>query len=136
YLTSSGCARCCVLGLNTYTSRMLSGGPAMTYVPAIRTHPTNKITMTGYQVEGTPGRDLLETGSAEIDGRVMPVSAQVEQYDFSAHADRDGLQAFLDAYRDTRVLVDHGDRCESFAAELEADGFRASAPELGETVEL
>jgi putative mRNA 3-end processing factor len=116
------------------TSGMLSGGPAMTYVPAIRSHPTNKITLTGYQVEGTPGRALLETGSAELDGRVMPVSAQVEWYDFSAHADRDGLLSLLDAYRDSRVLVNHGDRCTAFADELAADGYRASAPAVGETV--
>ncbi|MFC7214772.1 MBL fold metallo-hydrolase [Saliphagus sp. GCM10025334] len=118
------------------TSGMLHGGPAMTYVPAIRSHPANKIAMTGYQVEGTPGRDLLETGSAEIDGRVMPVSAQVEQYDFSAHADRAGLESFLKSYRDSQVLVNHGDRCEWFAEELRADGFDASAPELGERVVL
>jgi len=116
------------------TSGMLSGGPAMTYIPEIRSDPTNKITMTGYQVEGTPGRDLLDTGSAEIDGRRMPVAAQVESYDFSAHADRGGLLGFLDAYRDAEVLVNHGDRCAAFAAELRADGFDAAAPELGETV--
>jgi putative mRNA 3-end processing factor len=113
------------------TSGMLSGGPAMTYIPEIRGNPMNKIAMTGYQVEGTPGRDLLETGRAEIDGRVMPVSAQVEQYDFSAHADCDGLLDFLDPYRDARVLVNHGDQCEAFADQLAADGFDAVAPELG-----
>ncbi|WP_029601490.1 MBL fold metallo-hydrolase [Natronobacterium lacisalsi] len=113
------------------TSGMLSGGPAMTYVPEIRANPTNKITMTGYQVEGTPGRDLLETGRAEIDGRVMPVSAQVEQYDFSAHADRDGLLAFLESYENTPVLVNHGDRCDRFASTLRKDGFEATAPQLG-----
>ncbi|MEF8840865.1 MAG: MBL fold metallo-hydrolase [Haloarculaceae archaeon] len=116
------------------TSGMLSGGPAMTYIPEIRANPTNKITLTGYQVEGTPGRELLDTGSAEIDGRVMPVAARVESYDFSAHADREGLLDFLDAYRDAAVLVNHGDRCVAFAEELGADGFDASAPELGETV--
>jgi putative mRNA 3-end processing factor len=113
------------------TSGMLSGGPAMTYIPEVRSNPMNKITMTGYQVEGTPGRDLLDTGRAEIDGRVMPVSAQVESYDFSAHADRDGLLGFLDSYRDARILVNHGDRCDPFADELAADGFDAVAPELG-----
>jgi len=118
------------------TSGMLSGGPAMTYIPEVRSNPVNKVTMTGYQVEGTPGRELLESGSAEIDGRVMPVSAQVEQYDFSAHADRDGLLGFLDAYRDATVLVNHGDRCGDFAAELGGDGYDASAPELGETVSV
>lgn len=115
------------------TSGMLHGGPAMTYVPAVRGHPTNKIAMTGYQVEGTPGRDLLETGSAEIDGRMMPVSAQTEAYDLSAHADRDGLLAFLESYRETEVLAVHGDRCQAFAAELSEDGFDASAPSVGET---
>jgi putative mRNA 3-end processing factor len=116
------------------TSGMLSGGPAMTYIPAIRSNPTNKVALTGYQVEGTPGRDLLETGSAEIDGRMLPVAARVEQYDFSAHADRDGILGFLDDYRGSRLLVNHGDRCPAFAAELRADGFDAWAPELGETV--
>ncbi|MFT4922606.1 MAG: putative mRNA 3-end processing factor, partial [Haloarculaceae archaeon] len=118
------------------TSGMLSGGPAMTYIPAIRQRPTNKIALTGYQVEGTPGRELLETGGAEIDGRRMPVSAQVERYDFSAHADRHGLRSFLDAYRDVPVLVTHGDRCGDFATELRGEGFESQAPELGETVRV
>ena len=126
-----------IAGQNTVivtTSGMLSGGPAMTYVPEIRGRPTNKIALTGYQVEGTPGRELLDSGRAEIDGRVMPVSAQVEWYDFSAHADREGILDFLDSYRDAEVLVNHGDRCEAFAEELRADGFDAAAPELGDAV--
>ena len=113
------------------TSGMLSGGPAMTYIPEIRSNPTNKITLTGYQVEGTPGRDLLETGSAEIDGRTMPIGAQVERYDFSAHADRKGLLDLLNEYRDSHILVNHGDRCDAFTGELIDRGYEASAPELG-----
>jgi len=116
------------------TSGMLSGGPAMTYVPAIRANPTNKIALTGYQVEGTPGRRLLDTGRAEIDGRVMPVSAGVEWYDFSAHADRDGLLDLLSEYRDSRVLINHGDRCAAFAGELADEGYEASAPEPGDAL--
>jgi len=113
------------------TSGMLSGGPAMTYIPEVRANPMNKITMTGYQVEGTPGRDLLETGSAEIDGQIMPVSAKVEQYDFSAHADRNGLRDFLASYGNTPVLINHGDKCEQFSSELRTDGFEVTAPQLG-----
>jgi putative mRNA 3-end processing factor len=116
------------------TSGMLSGGPAMTYVPAIRSNPTNLVALTGYQVEGTPGRELLERGRAEFDGRVLPVSAGVEWFDFSAHADREGLRSLLADYRDARVLVDHGDRPRAFADELAADGVDAAAPALGETV--
>jgi putative mRNA 3-end processing factor len=116
------------------TAGMLGGGPVVSYIPEIRTHPTNKITLTGYQVAGTPGRELVETGRAAFDGRVLPVSAQVEQYDFSAHADREGLRSLLDSYRDAEVLVVHGDNCEAFATRLCEDGFDATAPELGETV--
>jgi putative mRNA 3-end processing factor len=64
----------------------------------------------------------------------MPVAAQVEQYDFSAHADADGLRSFLSSYEDTRVLVNHGDDCSGFAATLAEDGVEASAPDLGETI--
>ncbi|EJN58365.1 exonuclease [Halogranum salarium B-1] len=118
------------------TSGMLSGGPAMTYIPEIRGDPTNKITMTGYQVEGTPGRELLERGRADIDGRIMPIAAQAESYDFSAHADHDGLREFLTAYEGSEILVNHGDNCEHFAAELRDDDYDASAPEVGDVVEV
>lgn len=118
------------------TSGMLSGGPAMTYIPAIRDNPVNKITLTGYQVEGTPGRELWEHGRCELNGRVMPVSAKTELYDFSAHADREGLRSFLDSYRDARILLNHGDDCAGFAERLRADGFDASAPGLGDEIEV
>ncbi len=114
------------------TAGMLNGGPALSYIPEIRSHPTNKIAMTGYQVPGTPGRELLETGRLPLDKGVVPVSAQVEQYDFSAHADREGLCSFLDSYRDTPVLVVHGDDCEGFADRLRTDGYEASAPAVGD----
>ncbi|UWG46687.1 putative exonuclease of the beta-lactamase foldinvolved in RNA processing [Halanaeroarchaeum sp. HSR-CO] len=118
------------------TAGMLAGGPAMTYVPAVAGNPTNLIAMTGYQVEGTPGRDLLDTGSAEIDGRRMPVSARVEQFDFSAHADRDGLLELLESYPGATILVNHGDQCERFAAALRESGYGAGAPARGEVVSL
>jgi putative mRNA 3-end processing factor len=118
------------------TSGMLSGGPAMTYVPAVYDHPVNTIALTGYQVEGTPGRELLETGRAEFDGRVLPVSATVEQFDFSAHADESGLRTFLESYADSEILVVHGDRCEQFAAALRADGYDATAPDLSQRLTL
>ncbi|MFQ3476389.1 MBL fold metallo-hydrolase [Halonotius sp. F2-221B] len=114
------------------TSGMLSGGPAMTYIPEIRTDPTNRISLTGYQVEGTPGRELLETGRCELNGGVRPVAARTELFDFSAHADDAGLRSFLASYDDARVLVNHGDDCEGFAAELREDGVDASAPEVGD----
>jgi putative mRNA 3-end processing factor len=34
------------------------------------------------------------------------------------------------------VLVNHGDRCAAFAAELRERDYEASAPEMGETVSV
>ena len=117
------------------TSGMLAGGPVRSYLPKIRSNPTNAVTLTGYQVEGTPGRELQDHGRMELNGQVRPVSATVESYDFSAHADRDGLESFLSDYPDARLAIVHGDRCESFAADLKNAGFDASAPELGDRIE-
>jgi putative mRNA 3-end processing factor len=118
------------------TSGMLAGGPVHSYLPEIRGSPTNLVTLTGYQVEGTPGRELQDHGRLAINGTVRPVSARVESFDFSAHADRGGLESFLDDYRGARVLVNHGDRCEAFASDLREDGVAASAPKLGERIGL
>jgi len=117
------------------TSGMLAGGPVRSYLPKVRRNPTNAVTLTGYQVEGTPGRELQDRGRMEMNGRVRPVSATVESYDFSAHADRDGLEAFLGDYADARLAIVHGDRCESFAADLKNAGFDAIAPDLGDRIE-
>ncbi|MFB6113208.1 MAG: MBL fold metallo-hydrolase [Halodesulfurarchaeum sp.] len=116
------------------TAGMLTGGPAMSYVPAVAPNPTHSIALTGYQVEDTPGRELLERKRADLDGQTVRASATVRQFDFSAHADRNGLLSFLEAYRDATVLVNHGDACVRFADDLRATGFDAHAPERGETV--
>ncbi|MFC7072940.1 MBL fold metallo-hydrolase [Halovenus rubra] len=117
------------------TAGMLGGGPVVSYIPHIRQNPTNKVALTGYQVDGTPGKELVDTGRAEFDGRVLPVSAQVEQYNFSAHADREELQSFLEPYESSKILVNHGDQCEQFATFLRQDGYEATAPPLAESID-
>ncbi|MDZ7687426.1 MAG: MBL fold metallo-hydrolase [Halobacteriales archaeon] len=122
------------------TSGMLSGGPAMKYIKEIYDHPGNKICLTGYQVEGTPGRTALDEGRAEIDGTVLPLSAQVEMHDFSAHADGNGLRSYVREAVEAgaeRVLAVHGDEYNTTAfAEWAREelGVEAYAPEVGEEV--
>src|SRR4030042_2507260 len=50
------------------TSGMLDGGPVLGYVEAIRQDPKSAILLTGYQVEGSNGRKLLETGMMDFQG--------------------------------------------------------------------
>jgi len=78
------------------TSGMLAGGPVHSYLPEIRSNPTNTVTLTGYQVEGTPGRELQERGRLAINGTVRPSrqrSSGVVRL-LSARRPR-GLEAFL-----------------------------------------
>jgi len=122
------------------TSGMLTGGPAMTYIKEIYDNPANKICLTGYQVEGTPGRTALEQGRAEIDGTTLPLSAQVELHDFSAHADGSGLRGYLRDAVDAgaeRVVAVHGDEhtCTSVADWARQElGVEADVPEPGEVI--
>lgn len=116
------------------TAGMLTGGPVAAYLPHVYADPTNTIILTGYQVAGTPGRELLDTGSVNINDRYFQVSATVEQLDFSAHADDTGLRRFLSHYKDAEIVVTHGDQCDSFVTELTQNGFSASAPTNGESL--
>jgi GT2 family glycosyltransferase len=40
------------------------------------------------------------------------------------------------SHDDTEIVVNHGDRCEAFAETLDGEGYRAQAPEIGETVTI
>src|SRR5437773_430902 len=44
------------------TSGMLDGGPVLRYLEAIREDPRSAVLLTGYQVEGTKGRRLVDEG--------------------------------------------------------------------------
>ncbi len=124
------------------TSGMMTGGPVGYYARRIHSHPTNKLCLTGYQVAGTPGREAYERKRAEIDGDMLPFSAQVELHDFSAHADDSGLKQYVERAVEAgaeQVYTVHGDEheCHEFAGWIERElGVEARAPEVGEEVEV
>ncbi len=105
--------------------------------------PESTILFVGYQAEGTPGRILLD-GAQEIRllGQMHAVRAHIEKIDgFSAHADRDGLLAWLaEIHIPPRcVFVTHGEEkaATSFAKLLdEKTGWAVKVPEYKDTVEL
>ncbi len=101
------------------TSGMLDGGPAIFYLERLAKDPRHAILLTGYQLEGTNGRSLLESGYVEIKGARVSPECEVEQYDFSAHAGHDELVKFVDKCNPERVLLMHGDRREDLARALE-----------------
>ena len=124
-------------------SGMVTGGRVKYHIVNNIRKPESTILFVGYQAEGTPGRVLLD-GAREIRllGQMHPVRAHIEKIDgFSAHADRDGLLAWLSDIRvpPRCVFVTHGEEkaATSFADLLkEKTGWMVEVPEYRDTVEL
>ena len=114
------------------TSGMLDGGPVLNYVDAIRDDPKSAILLTGYQVEGSNGRKLLETGYMEFQGVSEKVNCEVLKFDFSAHAGHDDLLAFAKGCAPEKIVLMHGDQREILAGDLRAQGFEVMLPRNGE----
>jgi metallo-beta-lactamase family protein len=124
-------------------SGMVTGGRIKHHIVNNIRKPESTILFIGYQAEATPGRILLE-GAKEIRllGQMHPVRAHIEKIDgFSAHADRDGLLAWLADIRvpPRCVFVTHGEEraATSFAKVLhERTGWTVKVPEYKDVVEL
>jgi putative mRNA 3-end processing factor len=97
---------------------MLKGGPAAFYIQKVGKKSKNGVFLVGYQIPGTPGRELLDSGKCIIDGKVQNVKAQVKRFDFSSHSGANELKASVkDLKGNPTVYVVHGEEanCEMFA---------------------
>tara|TARA_Y100000590_G_scaffold324273_1_gene367790 strand:- start:620 stop:1888 length:1269 start_codon:yes stop_codon:yes gene_type:complete len=117
---------------------MLVGGNAVYYLQQLAFDDKNGIALVSYQGEGTPGRKLLDSGKVETRGKDLNVTAEVKQFQFSGHADRDSLFEMIKNLKGTpKILTVHGDdeSCTKFAEEIhERFGFDAHAPRLDEKI--
>ena len=117
---------------------MLVGGNAVFYLQQLSFDDKNGIALVSYQGEGTPGRKLLETGKVSTRGKDVNVTAEVKQFEFSGHADRNQLFEMMKKIKgNPKVLTVHGDSesCDLFAQEIhEKFGFEAHAPAVDETI--
>jgi len=110
------------------TSGMLSGGPINYYLKRLYDDRDNSLVLTSYQVEGTPGKRLLETGRYTTEEVDLDLKMFVKRLDFSSHAGRGDLFKFVERVNPKKVFCIHGDHTEEFASELKEKGFDAVAP--------
>ncbi|WP_299291407.1 MBL fold metallo-hydrolase [Nitrosopumilus sp.] len=119
---------------------MLVGGNAVYYLQQLAFDDRNGIALVSYQGEGTPGRKLLETGKVSTRGRDLSVTAEVKQFEFSGHADRNELFDMISKIKgNPKVMTVHGDTdsCTNFAQEIhEKFGFEAYAPNVNDTITI
>lgn len=118
------------------TAGMLSGGPVIYFLKKLRKREDCSLIFTGFQVPGTPGRHLLETGIYSNENVSFKVKMNIKYLDFSAHSSRSELLELIEHMNPEKIIVMHGDNCEEFAAELEQKGFKATAPKNGDTVRV
>ncbi len=118
------------------TSGMLEGGPVHFYLKELKDDPKSSVTLTGYQIEGTEGRRLIEEGRMTIDGEEVEIQMKVNQLNFSAHASDSGLRRFVKQLEPEAIMTIHGEYSARFAKELtEEFGISAIAPsEAGEEI--
>ena len=121
-------------------SGMLVGGNAVYYLQQLAFDNKNGIALVSYQGEGTPGKKLLDTGKVETRGKDLNVKAEVKQFQFSGHADRDSLFEMIKNLKgNPKIMTVHGDdkSCTRFAEEIhERFGFDAHAAKLDEKITI
>ena len=116
---------------------MLKGGPVASYIQTVGKKSNNAVFLVGYQIPGTPGRELLESGRCVIDGKMRKVKAKVGFFDFSSHSGAKELKETVKKLEgDPTVYVMHGaeGNCPKFAKWIKKEaGFEAKAPETGDS---
>ncbi len=119
---------------------MLVGGNATYYLQELSFDSKNGIALVSYQGEGTPGKKLLDTGKVATRGKELRVAAEVKQFEFSGHADRNELFEIVKKIKgNPKVLTVHGDSesCKKFAQEIhEKFGFETHAPDVNEVISI
>jgi len=112
------------------TGGMLDGGPVLYYVGELYRDANSSILLTGFQVEGSNGRQLLEQGTLTIDDTVIHPACEVQKFDFSAHAGHSDLARVARESRAETVVLMHGDHRDALREALEPT-CRVVLPENG-----
>lgn len=119
------------------TSGMLSGGPVVNYIEKLHDRENCSLILTGFQVPGTEGAVLLQTGRYIHGDLNLKVKMNVRKFDFSSHASRSELFKFARLVNPEKIFCVHGDNAVGFAQELKEEyGFNAVAPLNLETYEV
>lgn len=100
------------------TGGMLDGGPVLYYLGELYKDANSALLLTGYQVEGSNGRQLLDEGTVTIDDVRIRPECEVMKFDFSAHAGHSELIRLVRATHAKKLVLMHGEHRELIADAL------------------
>ncbi|MEC7135206.1 MAG: MBL fold metallo-hydrolase, partial [Candidatus Thermoplasmatota archaeon] len=120
------------------TSGMLNGGPVLHYLSEIRKNPSSAVFLTGFQVPGTNGHMLKETGKLRLErGDSSPpvdINCQLKSFDLSGHAGHSQIVDFINKCNPEKVILYHGDNRQAFKEDLK--DYEVVLPIENETIEI
>ncbi len=119
------------------TSGMMTGGPIVYFLRELKDQKI-RILFTGYLVEDTPGRKLLETGIFSNKEEEFKIDAPVFKFDMSAHSGRSELFEIVRKMQPKKVFIVHGDNTQKFANDLSSEfkDIEFEAPAIGDVFEI
>lgn len=104
------------------TSGMLNGGPVLHYLSKLRKDTSSAVFLTGFQVPGTNGHLLKETGKIRLDRDPNSASFNLDckskSFDLSGHAGHSQIVDFVNKCNPETVILYHGDNREAFVEDL------------------
>jgi len=115
---------------------MLQGGPVNFYLKKVSNSKNNLIAFVSYQVEGTPGRILLEKGIVTVDSKLVKAKSEIKHFELSSHSGKSQLESLIKKINARYTFFVHGEskNCERLAGYTRDKlGLEAFAPKLGES---
>jgi len=127
-------------GIIVSPAGMLKGGNAVFYMKKLARNERNAVFLVSYQIPGTPGHILLESGVFNFGKKVEKVKSRVEWFDFSSHCGRKELLEIIGKMKkDTKVILVHGEEgdIEKLGEEIvEEFKLEVIIPKNGDKIEI
>ena len=117
------------------SSGMMDGGPVLSYMRKLKNDPKSAVLLTGYQVEESNSRLLIDKGKLDFYGVREKIECEVQYFDFSAHAGHSELIEFAKGCNPEKIVLMHSDNRETLVKPLESIA-EIYTPKTSEIVEL
>ena len=120
------------------SSAMLTGGTILTYLDKILADKKSSLIFVSYQMEGTPGRSLIDSGLIKLNNVWIRPECQVVQFNFSTHPDKIMIEKTIDQVEPKIIIAQHGELkpVKAVAAMCKKKGIVCFTPRTGDTVQL
>ena len=119
---------------------MMVGGLSSFYKEGVIMNEKNAISLVSFQVEGTPGRILLDKKMIRVNNKLKKIKGKFEHFNFSSHSGNKELLKMISGIKGNPTIVAvHGEEEQSVGftkAIKKKYGYEAIAPRLGDKIEI